>query len=159
MRSDMEVYHPPWALSNAFDNAQGYAEIICLGCVCGYAANTTQTISFVVVRRQVYRVLLQSPGLRPGNGKMARLLAAMPPTTWPFSPWRGAAAPIAAAKGDVASTLDNAQGGAVIVWVVVRRQAHRVLMQRPRRSPGTGKIMQSPCMNYPGGTRPCDARL
>jgi hypothetical protein len=39
------------------DAAQGYAEIICLGWVCGRAANPTQTISSVVVRRQAHRVL------------------------------------------------------------------------------------------------------
>jgi hypothetical protein len=44
--------------AGGFYEQQGYAEIIGLGWVCGYAANPTQTISFVVVRRQARRVLI-----------------------------------------------------------------------------------------------------
>jgi hypothetical protein len=74
---------------------QGYAENNCFGCDCGYAAITTKTISFVAVRRQSHRGLMQRPELRSGNGNMYQFLAAMPPKTDTCSPWRGAAAPIA----------------------------------------------------------------
>jgi hypothetical protein len=49
--------------------------------------------------------LEQSPELRSGNGEMYWFLAAMPPKTNTCSPWRGAAAPHAAAKGDFAQAL------------------------------------------------------
>jgi hypothetical protein len=57
---------------------------------------------------------LQSPGLRSGNGKMARFLAAMPPKTYTFSLWRGFAAPHAAAKGDFAVALSSVYHGATM---------------------------------------------
>jgi hypothetical protein len=38
---------------------QGYAEISCLGWVCGIAANPTQTISLVVVRRPAQTCVCQ----------------------------------------------------------------------------------------------------
>jgi hypothetical protein len=37
---------------------QGYAAHTCLGWVCGFAANPTQTFLCVVVRRQAHRVLM-----------------------------------------------------------------------------------------------------
>jgi hypothetical protein len=53
----------------ALGAAQGYAENAYFGCDCGAAAITTKITSFVVVRRQAHRVLLQSPELRSANGK------------------------------------------------------------------------------------------